>query len=182
MLSFIASTLSRRITSDTGSKLIIPIPNRKQGIRFPILIYWLMGWTFGELATVNEINHQGLNSSDDLFLAWTILWTAGGVGALLDLLWQLWGRQTLSIDRDFLTHRHSLLGLSWAKRYEMTRIHHIRTVSRPEQRGYGRIITFDYDGNPVQLGPNIDEMEAKQIVTIIQKHTQNNRYPKQQNS
>ena len=177
MLSFMTPALSRRITSDTGSKLIITVPNHKQGIHFPILIYWLMGWTFGELATVNEINHQGLNHSNDLFLAWTILWTVIGTGTLFDLLWQLWGRQTLAIDRAFLTQRHGLLGLHWVKRYDLTCVHNVRTVSPSEPGVYGRALAFDYDGKPIQLGPNMDEMEAKQLVTIIRKYTQTNRYP-----
>jgi hypothetical protein len=172
--------LSRRITSDTGSKLIIPIPNSKQGIHFPILIYWLMGWTFGELATVNEINHRGLNNSDKFFLAWALLWTIIGTGTLFDLLWQLWGRQALTIDRVCLMHRRGLLGLYWVKRYELTHVHNIRAVLGSKPGGYGRIITFDYAGNPVQLGSNIDEMEAKQIATIIRKYTQINRYPERQ--
>lgn len=180
MMSFMTPALSRRITSDTRSKLIIPIPNRKLGIHFPILIYLLMGWTFGELATVNEINHRGLNNNDDLFLAWAILWTVIGTGTLFDLLWQLWGRQSLAIDRTYLTHRHGLLGLYWVKRYELARIQHIHTISQPE-RGYGRIIAFDYDGTPIQLGPNLDEIEAKQIMTIVQEYTLS-RYPERQNS
>jgi hypothetical protein len=179
MLSFMTPALSRRITSDTGSKLIFTIPNHKQRIHFPILVYWLMGWIFGELATVNEINHQGLNNSNVFFLAWAILWTVAGTGTLFDLLWQLGNRQTLVIDHTFLTHRHGLLGLHWAKRYELTCIHNVRTVSQPKPGVYGRAIAFDYDGKSIQLGPNLDEMEAKQIATIIQKYTQSNHYPAQ---
>jgi hypothetical protein len=174
--------LSRRIKSDTGSKLIITIPNHTQGIHFPILIYWLMGWTFGELATINEINRQGLNKSNVFFLAWAILWTVIGTGTLFDLLWQLGSRQTLAIEHTFLTHRHGLLGLHWVKRYELTCVDNVRTVLPRKSGVYGRTIAFDYDGKPIQLGPNMDEIEAKQLVTIIRKYTQTSRYPERKRS
>ena len=174
MLSFMTPALSRRSTSKAGSKLIIPIPNHNQWLHLPILIYCLIGWTFGELATVNELNRLSPNNNGDgfgdgFFLTWAILWTAGGVCALLDLLWQLWGHQTLTVDSTYLTRRHSLLGLGWIRHYRLTQIRNVRVVSQPESGRYSSI-AFDYEAQTIRLGPDMDEMEAKQIVGIIQKY------------
>lgn len=170
MLSFMIPALFQRSTSNAGSKLIIPIPRHKQWLHLPILIYWLMGWTFGELAAVNELNRQSYSSKNHLFLAWAILWTAGGVYGLFDLLWQLWGRQTLTIDAACLIHRRRLFGLSWANRYELARIHNIRIMDQPQPgRFSSSSIAFDYDAKTVRFDPDMDEWEVKQIANIIEK-------------
>jgi hypothetical protein len=159
VLSFIPSAHSRH-------KLVIPIATHKRWLHFPILIYWLMAWLFGELATVNEINHQGLMGRSSFFLFWSILWTAGGIGAVLDLFWQLWGRQVVTLDADYLVYRRSLFGLSYRQRYELSRIRHVRVM--PQRNG--RAITFDYDDQTVRLSSDVDEIDAQQIVTMIRKY------------
>jgi hypothetical protein len=182
MLSFPTLALPRRIASDTGSKLIIPISRHKKWLHFSILIYWLMAWTFGELAAVNELNRQNSAKGDAFFLAWMILWTLGGSIALFDLFWQVWGRQTLAVERSYLTHRRGLLGLSWVKRYDLNRVDNIRVFSSPETGGHGRTLAFDYDNKTIRLSANMDGIEAKQIAHIIQKYTQTCSYPMLQTS
>ncbi|MEJ2746364.1 MAG: hypothetical protein P8183_00355 [Anaerolineae bacterium] len=156
MFSFITPVLAH-----AGRETIIPIPNHKQWLHFPILIYGLMGWMFGELATVNELNHQGLKNGHGLFLTWAILWTVGGVLALLDLLWQLVGRQDLVVDPTFLTYRRSLWVLGWTKRYELTRIHNIRLLPRSQMGRRISTLVFDYAGQTIQFGQITDPFKME---------------------
>lgn len=170
MLSFMTPALSRHAPSNAGSKLIIPLSNHNQWLHLPILIYCLIGWTFGELAAVNEINHLGPDNNNVFFLTWTLLWTAGGVYALLDLLWQVWGRQDLTVAPACLMHRRSIFGLGWIRQYKLARIHNVHVASQPQSGRYSSIV-FDYDTHTIQLGPDMDELEAKQIVNTIRKYT-----------
>ena len=169
MLSLITPTFSWRIAPDADIKLIIPIPHNKQWLHLPILIYWLMGWILGELATVDELNHRGWGGDYDIFLIWAVLWTAGGIYALLDLLWQLWGHQALAINSTFLTNRYSLFGLGRTRRYDLARIQNIHVTSRLRSGWYSSKITFDYGTRTVQISAGADEIEAKQIAKTIRK-------------
>jgi hypothetical protein len=164
------SVLSRRITPAAGSKLIISLPTHEGWLRFPILVYWLMGWIFGELATVNELNQQGLKNGSAFFLIWAVLWTAGGGYALLDLFWQVWGRQDLIVESTFLTHRRGMFGLGWSKRYELAHMRNVRVVSRPRPGRYDSVIAFDYDTQTIRIGSDMDELEAKQIAHTVRKY------------
>lgn len=170
MLSFMTFTFPRPFTPVAGSKLIISLPTHEGWLRFPILVYWLMGWIFGELATVNELNRQGLKNGSAFFLIWAVLWTAGGGYALLDLLWQVWGRQDLIVDSAFLTHRRGLFGLGRTRRYELADMLNVRVVSRSQLGRYGSIIAFDYDTQTIRIGSDMDELEAKQIVKTVRKY------------
>ncbi|MCB9443785.1 MAG: hypothetical protein H6669_06070 [Ardenticatenaceae bacterium] len=169
MLSFIPSVLSRRADLAAGSKLVIPIAAHKRWLHFPILIYWLMVWLFGELATVNEINRQGVIGSGNCFLTWSVLWTAGGFAAVLDLLWQFGVRQIVSVNSTHLIYRRSLFGLGYRQRYNLSRIHHVRVT--PQRNG--RAISFDYDDKTIRLATAVDEPDAQQIVTMIRKYITN---------
>lgn len=169
MLSLITPAISRRLSPDADIELIIPIPHNNQWLRLPILVYWLMGWILGELAAVDELNHWSLSSNHNFFLIWAVLWTAGGIYALFDLLWQLWGRQALVINSAFLAHRRSLFGLGRTKRYDLARIQNIHVASHLQTGWRSSRIVFDYDMRTIQIGSGMDEIEAKQIAKTIQK-------------
>ncbi|MCP4429278.1 MAG: hypothetical protein GY803_32745 [Chloroflexi bacterium] len=177
-MSYVKPAAARHTAIDFGDQLAIAIPSRKQWFQLPFLIFWLMGWTFGELAALNDIAQRGLNGSGLFLLVWVTFWTIGGAMALLTLLWILLGREMIIMDgRLTLTHRREILGVGRSKNYDLSLIQDLRTVTlslpRPRQwpgwQNYG-VIAFDYGAKTIRIGNSLDEAEAKQIIRVLGKY------------
>ncbi len=177
-MTYVKPAVARHTADYFGNQLTITIPSHKQWVQLPFLIFWLMGWTFGELAALNDIFQHGFNGGGLFLFVWITFWTMGGVMALLTVLWILFGREIIVVDgRQSFTHRREILGLGWSKTYDPTRIQDLRTAppSLPRSRqwpgwqNYG-VIAFDYGAKTIRIGNSLEEAEAKQIIRTLGKY------------
>ncbi len=178
-MSYVKPVAVRHTADFFGNQLTIVIPSHKQWLQLPFLIFWLMAWTFGELAGLNDIARHGLNGGGLFLLVWITFWTIGGGTAVLTILWILFGREIIVINgRHTLTHRREILGIGWSKQYDLSLIQDVRTVtlSLPRSRqwpgwqNYG-VIAFDYGAKTIRIGNSLDEAEAKQIIHVLRQYT-----------
>lgn len=179
-MSYVKPAVARHTTDYFNNQLTITIPSHKQWLQLPFLVFWLMGWTLGETAAINDIARQGVRGEGLFLLIWIAAWTVGGALALLTLLWILLGRETIGVDGRCLNHQRQILGLSWTKRYDIARIRKLRAASPslprsrqwPGWRNYG-VIAFDYGSQTIRIGNSIAPAEAQQIIRTLryQCHT-----------
>lgn len=173
-MSYVKPAAARHITNYFNNQRTIPILSHKQWFQLPFLIFWLMIWTIGELAVVNDIGVHKLSGESLFLLIWAAVWTAGGILALLTVLWILLGREMIVVDGRCLNHRRQILGFSWTKRYDTARIGNLQTASPllprfrrwPGWRSYG-VIAFDYDDQTIRIGNSIAGVEAQQIIRTL---------------
>lgn len=98
-------TSENRITiRETLDGLGIHNPARRNIALVLFLMVWLTGWSFGEYFALSEILYGGNLVGSIFLLVWGTFWTLGGLGALLVLLWNLFGSERLFITEGMLVH------------------------------------------------------------------------------
>jgi hypothetical protein len=181
-----------------GESLRIVCPSRKHWFQVVFLGVWLVGWMFGEtmvggillsgligrfLGRSPEgfgIDFSALHGVSLFMLVWFVGWTVGGAFALYAFLWQLAGKEIVLLSYSSIQVRRQVLGIGWTKEYLAEHVKNLRV----SQMGYseagwsrsliafgmvGGFIAFDYGAKTFRFGSGIDEAEAKQIVSVIQR-------------
>jgi hypothetical protein len=156
------------------------IPAARNWFILLFLLAWLGGWLMGEVS----VSKQLLNSADKTpaaFLSfWLVGWTIGGVLAAGAVLWQLAGREVLTLDSSSLLHRVEAFGIGRSRSFRTSEIKNLRSTDYPSspfmnQRtlfppivgtGYGPV-AFDYGARTYRIAPSLDEAEARMLVTEI---------------
>jgi hypothetical protein len=108
---------------------------------------------------------------------WLVGWTIGGALAAAAVLWQLAGREVLTIDSLSLLYRVEALGIGRSRLFRAADVKNFRSTeyaSSPfmNQRtlfppiigaGYGPV-AFDYSARTFRIAPSLDEAEARVLV------------------
>ena len=151
------------------------IPVRKNWFVLILLPFWLLAWTVGALAAIQQIA-----ASFDAFLAiWLTFWTLGALFAAATLAWQLRGREIIRIEDGRLIH--GCRGFGW-NRDVAYRVNEIRGLAADRgpalwERYYmqtpiisfGRMgtVKFNYGARTVRMAASIDEVEGQAIVAWL---------------
>jgi hypothetical protein len=161
----------------TPQGLPIVIPARRNWLILLFLIAWLGGWIMGE----GTVSKQLLNSTDKTPVAflslWLVGWTIGGTLAVGAVLWQLAGREILTIDSLSLLYRVEVFGIGRSRSFRAADVKNVRSTeyafsSFMSQRtlfppivgaGYGPV-AFDYGARTFRIAPSLDEAEARILV------------------
>lgn len=112
------------------------------------------------------------------FLAlWLAGWTAGGVFAVGAFLWQLGGRELLTVNSSPLVHRVEAFGLGRTRIYSAAKIKALRATQEavvgfsnhqarmpPFLGPSSGPLAFDYGARTIRSAPSMDEAEAKDLV------------------
>ncbi len=172
-MSIINLPQSRYTSEELGDRVIVHIPSRKHWLQMVIISLWLVFWIFGWTGTVTR--NIG-NRSDLVLLVWLVVWVIGGLAAVGSLLWQLAGEVALEADRYALRVRWQVLGIGWTKAYVASDVCNLRVrplwPGRYRLPGWGSVVlTFDYRGKIVCLSPDVNEIEARQVVQMIQRYS-----------
>jgi hypothetical protein len=158
----------------------IVIPARRNWFVLLFLFAWLGGWVFGELSASGELL-RGSDKTPIGFLSfWLIGWTVGGIFAATTLLWQIAGREVITLDSATLSYRAEAFGLGRTRSFRASEVKNLRsteyvTTSFSNQRGwYPPIlgsgvgpVAFDYGARTFRIAPSLDEAEAKMLVTDL---------------
>ena len=130
-------------------------------------MFWLAMWAYAE-------NHVGremiLSGKWDLFsVGWLAGWTLAGGAAIHAWLWNLFGKDVVTLcANEFRLHRQ-ILGIGFLRRYRSADLHHLRFV--PEcgsGRGHREShIAFDFGAKTIKFADGVQAAEASQLIVII---------------
>lgn len=171
-----------RITvMDTSQGLRVVIPCRRSWLVICFLGFWICGWAVAEVMVGAQLLNGDAPPEGELFmLAWFGVWTVGGVFAIYAWLWQVMGKEILTVHGQTFKIRRDIGGVGFDKEYELVQMRDLRV----EHVGFnptdlssslqlwgvgGGVIAFDYGARTYRFGAGLDEVEAKQIVTAVKK-------------
>ena len=106
----------------------------------------------------------------DMEYAIYLLWGAMMIftlGSILTILWLLFGKETIQLEKGILKIKKSLFGIGNQKRYEIAKIKNLglNLEQQTNNNTTGKIV-FNYQGKSIQFAGNVDEAEAKEILKI----------------
>ncbi|SRR5579871_290266 len=169
-------TQGRASIEDEGSRLRIAIPSKFNLFVVLFLLFWLGGWTMGEVSVIRDLFSGRAPAAGLAFMGfWLCGWTLGGIFAFLTVLWMCFGKEILEVDSSLLSCGKTIFSIGFPKQYRMADIRNLRVNSYSGYFGsysstYIRpSIAFDYGAKTVRLGYGIDEAEAGQIVKRLQE-------------
>jgi hypothetical protein len=155
----------------------ITIPARRNWFVILFLFAWLGGWVFGELSASGQLMRGAEKTPATFLVFWLVAWTVGGFFATATLLWQLAGREVITIDTGSLSYRAEVLGLGRTRSFRASDVKNLRSTeyaSLPfnSQRGwYPPVfgpgtgpVAFDYGARTFRIAPSLDEAEASLLV------------------
>lgn len=175
---------SRITMTDTSEGLRIIIPGRPSWFVVGFLGLWLGGWGIAEVMVVLQlVKGDAPPEGEASMLVWFAIWTLGGILALYALLWQVIGKEILTVHGSTLTIRRDVGGVGFSKAYSLTQMDALQikpvefnpfdVSSSLQLWGIGGgVVAFDYGGKLYRFGAGLNEPEAKQIVAAMTQ-----RYP-----
>jgi hypothetical protein len=151
---------------------------------FIIVFYclWLVGWAVGETTVLAELA-KGDHRAPQAFMAiWLTGWTCGGAYVLLTILWQLCGRELLTIAPDAMHFRAEIFGIGRTRSYAIGQITRLRAVefnasiftcqAAAKPPFFGATtgpLAFDYGARTIRCAPSLDEAEARLLVAALKE-------------
>ena len=155
------------------------------------VIYLWTVMTYGstlDLLNIPPLDNAGVNYAllmgmICIFPFVVILLRMGGI-VLYSLLWQIAGREIIEVRNENLAITRQIFNWKTTKEYSLKNDIKLRlNAEKPNSvdtiRGFRKllgkngIIAFDYEANTLRFGLEIDETEAMQIISEIQKYLPN---------
>ncbi len=173
----------RVLVNEYSEGLEIIIPPQKSSFVSGFLTTWLLAWSYGEIMVVDKMVNRPVSDIDAFILLWLGAWTLGGLLAMVLQLWNLKGREVITIDQNELSRSREYVWFSRSSHYLLKHIHNMRQTeidfSRPDiYQGTefwglsGGAISFDYGPGTQKIALEIDEDDANELIGIIRQ-----RYP-----
>lgn len=171
-----------RITiTDQPDELHIVIPCRRSLFVIFFLGFWVCGWAVGEvMAPIQFLEATPQPGEEWLILAWFVVWTVGGVLAIYAWLWQVMGKETVTVRGTIFSTRREIRGFGFGKDYDLMQINDVRLgqekfdpmdiTSALQLWGIGGgVIAFESAGKTRRFGTGLDEAEAKQVMEALKR-------------
>lgn len=133
----------------------------------------------------NVVSQQTDYSAVYFFVAFAVLFGLAffALGSIVtySLLWQIFGQEIIEIDSQVMSVSRKIFAWKKASEYSSESVNDLR-VSIPQQAffapmrslqyllGQNGIIAFDYGAKIFRFGLEIDEAEAKQIISALKPH------------
>ena len=174
---------SRVTLSENEGTLRAKIPARRNWFLLLFFMAWLGGWTVGGVAAIGALLSSISKGPEffPVFLSfWLVGWLLGWLFVFLSIVWMLNGATKLEIDDKAFRVRTQALGLGWTKAYDKVHVKNLRvSVQLNPWSGWQNHaglalsrtggLSFDYGSRTIQIGPGLDETEARLIADRIQK-------------
>jgi len=174
----LAARYSIETTPSGGLRAVVPA--RKHWLFLLFMCVWLGGWCFGEFTAVSQLLSPSPRGGQWFLTFWLVGWTLGGAWAFFCVLWQLFGRELISVEEGALIHRVEICGLGRTRAYAAQAISRLRVVefsfdvfrnqraAMPPLFGAGMgPIAFDYGQRTFRIAPSLDEAEAHSLVSTL---------------
>ncbi|MFY4727815.1 hypothetical protein [Nitrospira sp. BLG_2] len=172
---------SRITITDTSQGLRIVMPCRRSWFVICLLGFWICGWAVAEVMVAAQfLNGDAPPDGESFMLAWFGVWTIGGVIAVYAWLWQMLGKEIITVRGQTFRIRRDIGGFGFDKAYDLLQMRDLRAG----QAGFnplelssslqlwgigGGVMTFEYGARTHRFGAGLDEIEAKQTITAIRK-------------
>ncbi|MFA5354743.1 MAG: hypothetical protein WC291_10980 [Thermodesulfovibrionales bacterium] len=173
---------ARAVITATGNGLQVVIPSRKNAFLILFLAAWLVGWAVGEVMVPTTFI-KGIKDTGALIFsaAWLVAWTIGGGFAIYTWLWNVAGKEIITVNSLYLTVKKDLFGYGRVKEYEMSHITNLRVSPQPfnpfdvssslQFWGVGGgVLAFDYGSRTYRFCRGVDEAEATQVMGRIKEY------------
>ena len=185
---------------EVAGELIYTIPSKKNWFLILFMGFWLIGWAVGEFSVIGVLGagiikalkngipdalSAGTGAFTGLFLiAWLGAWTVGGVFAIYTWLWQVKGKEIITISFDRFKVQKKIPIWTRTREYRLNDVVSLRVSNvQPSMWSMGGSMefwgmsggrfAFDYGAKTVRFGIGMDEAEAKLLIKDIEK-----KYPK----
>jgi hypothetical protein len=167
--------------TDTSRGLTIAMPGRRSWFVICVLGFWISGWAVAEVMVAAQFLNGDAPPEGELFmLAWFGVWTVVGVMAIYAWLWQVMGKEIVTVRGQTFIIRRDIGGFGFDREYTLVRLRDLRVVqvgfnpmnvsSSLQLWGFGGgVVAFNYGTKTYRFGTGLDEVEAKQAVTAIKK-------------
>ena len=148
-------------------RIVIPPIRKWRPILF--LSIFIAAWAYGLISIVRQGHNQG-----GLPLPYAVAMMIVFLGVVTyTLLWQVLGREVIIVNGQWLKTRREIGNWGRTNEYILAQIRDLRTSQDNEQPTFatgmsgGTTIAFDYGAKTIRFGRDIDEAEAKYIVSAI---------------
>ena len=177
------SSAGRSLITKSGSNLQIEIPTRRNWLEMGFLFFWLLFWVVTEYsALVTLFHYDDIKPGTRLIvIGWIALWTIGGLYALLALLWQLVGKEKVSVTANTLSIGKHVYQLNRTKHYQIRQIRGLQANPLPtddpifamNQRhnifGFnGGTLQFRYGKKTIKFAGSMSDSEARLVLEALQ--------------
>jgi hypothetical protein len=176
---FVKPAAARHSLTTLADGIVIRIPARRNIALMLFLLVWVAVWSTGGSAMMSQtLNGKGSPEGVSFSLVWLVFWAAGESFAILVLLWQLRGREIITLTPRMLEIRRDIFGIGSSRRYDLTQVRFLRVAPQPfnpyDFRGAftfwglgGGVLAFDYGFRTYRFGGGIDEAEARMIAQTL---------------
>ncbi len=172
---------SRVMITEMSDCLRLVIPYSRSWFVIGFLGFWLCAWVVAEvLIPLRFLEGEAPSGGWSLMIVWFVVWTVAGVLAVYAWLWQVMGKEIVTVRDGSLTLRRDVGGFGLDKVYDLDQVRELRAepaLFDPMDLSMalqlwgigGGAIAFDYEGKTRRFGIGLDETEAKQAVAAIKK-------------
>jgi hypothetical protein len=174
----------RATIQDNYTDVQIVIPAKRNWFIIIFIGAWLGGWLMGEIFAIGAVTRLFAGNPASLFiLFWLIAWTVGGFFAFRTFLWNLKGKEVITVSSNQLKIDREGALLFKPKIYDLNEVKSIRV--QDDNSGFGGLfvgrrndfagfnltgtIRFDYGLQTVKFGNGIDEAEGKYIIEKLKE-------------
>lgn len=149
------------------------------------MIVWLYGWLFGEILVISTLFFENIsvsntieNESSAFMVLWLIAWTVGGIFVYITLIWMVFGKEEIIIDRQELVIQRVLGFYKRKRKYELEHIKELRIKMEKQDflkkrknsktvfSDYGNL-RFNYHNEEVKFGLDIKASDAGVVLSEI---------------
>ena len=159
------------------------VPARRNWLILLFLSAWFVAWIFGEAHAIRVLTSPSENADRMFMLVWLVGWTIGGGFAAATILWQLGGKEIISISPTLFEYRVEAFGLGRTRSYKKTEVKNLRATDYSTNpltnqtamlppfagAGYGPV-AFDYGARTFRMAPALEEAEARLLVEKLSPH------------
>ncbi|MCT4562478.1 MAG: hypothetical protein N4A41_14010 [Crocinitomicaceae bacterium] len=170
-----------KITDDL-TQFKIEVPVRKNWIVVIFLCFWLCGWLLGEVFALTTLLSAKTPLVANLFmLVWLTGWTIGGLVVFSIILWQLTGKEVVTVESKILIIEKKVKFFKRKKMYDVQQISNLRShraapstnfgnqrLSIPLGKNGGKIC-FDYGMKTVYFLNSIEDAEAGYLLEKLRQ-------------
>lgn len=172
----------RSKVTNTYDGLQIIIPSKKGAFQIFMVIFlcaWMGGWLMSEGTVIKELITGNPSTEARLFLTfWLVAWTVGGIFCTLIIIWNIAGKEIISISSNAIRLERKALNVGSNKLYSIGDVKNIRIHTgnaspfswqwSMEFYGIGGgKLAFDYGLKTIRFASGIDEIEAKHLMELL---------------
>jgi hypothetical protein len=159
---------ARYRVDDLGDRLVIHLRAHRSWAVIAFLTVWLAGWTFGGVSALFGLTEA--DWSGRVFLAvWLCGWVFGEGFAAAAIVWQLLGREVVTVSRDELEVRRTVGKFSRTKRYEAPLVRDVVAVPADAdgvpRKQFRVLVSFDDDS--ATIGEALGRQDAEQLASLV---------------